>query len=124
MEQQSDSFFQQYKDLLEQHLLNRMRLLQLQAVKKMAALSAGFTLITLLAMLSFLVMMSASIMLGFWLAGPTGSVQMGFACVTIFYLLIVILIFLFRRPLQKKIMDQVIDSLLEEKPENDETTRI
>lgn len=124
MEQQSDSFFQQYKDLLEQHLLNRMRLLQLQAVKKMAALSAGFTLITMLAMLSFLVMMSASIMLGFWLAGPTGSVQMGFACVTIFYLLIVILIFLFRRPLQKKIMDQVIDSLLEEKPENDETTRI
>ncbi|MFM9020001.1 MAG: hypothetical protein ACKOOA_01630 [Sediminibacterium sp.] len=124
MEQQSDSFFQQYKDLLEQHLLKRMRLLQLQAVKKMAALSAGFTLITLLAMLSFLVMMSASIMLGFWLAGPTGSVQMGFACLTIFYLLIVILIFLFRRPLQKKIMDQVIDSLLEEKPENDETTRI
>jgi ABC-type multidrug transport system fused ATPase/permease subunit len=124
MEQQSDSFFQQYKELLEQHLLNRMRLLQLQAVKKMAALSAGFTLITMLAMLSFLVMMSASIMLGFWLAGPTGSVQMGFACVTIFYLLIVILIFLFRRQLQKKIMDQVINSLLEEKPENDETTRL
>ena len=124
MEQQSDSFFQQYKELLEQHLLNRMRLLQLQAVKKMAALSAGFTLITMLAMLSFLVMMSASIMLGFWLAGPTGSVQMGFACVTIFYLLIVILIFLFRRQLQKKIMDQVINSLLEEKPENDEATRL
>jgi hypothetical protein len=38
--------------------------------------------------------------------------------------LIVILIFLFRRQLQKKIMDQVIDSLLEEKPENDETTRL
>jgi uncharacterized membrane protein len=93
-------------------------------VKKTAALSAGFTLISLVAMLSFLVMMSASIMLGFWLAGPTGSVQMGFACVTIFYLLIVILIFLFRRQLQKKIMDQVIDSLLEEKPENDETTRL
>ena len=123
MEPQSDSFFQQYKDMLEQHLLNRMRLLQLQAVKKMAALSAGFTLITLLAMLSFLVMMSASIMLGFWLAGPTGSVQMGFACVTVFYLLIVALIFLFRKQLQKKIMDQVIDSLLEEKPENNETTR-
>ena len=102
MEPQSDSFFQQYKDMLEQHLLNRMRLLQLQAVKKMAALSAGFTLITLLAMLSFLVMMSASIMLGFWLAGPTGSVQMGFACVTVFYLLIVALIFLFRKQLQKK----------------------
>jgi hypothetical protein len=124
MEPQSDSFFQQYKDMLEQHLLNRMRLLQLQAVKKMAALSAGFTLITLLAMLSFLVMMSASIMLGFWLAGPTGSVQMGFACVTVFYLLIVALIFLFRKQLQKKIMDQVIDSLLEEKPENNETTRL
>lgn len=124
MEPQSDSFFQQYKEMLEQHLLNRMRLLQLQAVKKMAALSAGFTLITLLAMLSFLVMMSASIMLGFWLAGPTGSVQMGFACVTVFYLLIVALIFLFRKQLQKKIMDQVIDSLLEEKPENNETTRL
>lgn len=124
MEPQSDSFFQQYKDMLEQHLLNRMRLLQLQAVKKMAALSAGFTLITLLAMLSFLVMMSASIMLGFWLAGPTGSVQMGFACVTVFYILIVALIFLFRKQLQKKIMDQVIDSLLEEKPENNETTRL
>lgn len=124
MEPQSDSFFQQYKDMLEQHLLNRMRLLQLQAVKKMAALSAGFTLITLLAMLSFLVMMIASIMLGFWLAGPTGSVQMGFACVTVFYILIVALIFLFRKQLQKKIMDQVIDSLLEEKPENNETTRL
>lgn len=124
MEQQSDSFFQQYRDMLEQHLLNRMRLLQLKAVKKTATLSAGFTLISLVAMLSFLVMMSASIMLGFWLAGPTGSVQMGFACVTIFYLLIVILIFLFRRQLQKKIIDQVIDSLLEEKPENDETTRL
>jgi hypothetical protein len=124
MEPQSDSFFQQYKDLLEQHLLNRMRLLQLQAVRKMAALSAGFSLMTMLAMLSFLVMMSASIMLGFWLAGPTGSVQMGFACVTLFYFLIVILLYLFRKQIQKKIMDQVIDSLLEEKPETNETPQV
>ncbi len=124
MEPQSDSFFQQYKDLLEQHLLNRMRLFQLQAVRKMAALSAGFSLMTMLAMLSFLVMMSASIMLGFWLAGPTGSVQMGFACVTLFYFLIVILLYLFRKQIQKKIMDQVIDSLLEEKPETNETPQV
>lgn len=124
MEPQSDSFFQQYKDLLEQHLLNRMRLLQLQAVRKMAALSAGFSLMTMLAMLSFLVMMSASIMLGFWLAGPTGSVQMGFACVTLFYFLIVILLYLFRKQIHKKIMDQVIDSLLEEKPETNETPQV
>lgn len=124
MEPQSDSFFQQYKDLLEQHLLNRMRLLQLQAVRKMAALSAGFSLMTMLAMLSFLVMMSASIMLGFWLAGPTGSVQMGFACVTIFYILIVLLLFLFRKQLQRKIMDQVINSLLEDKPETNETPQV
>jgi hypothetical protein len=101
-----------------------MRLLQLQAVRKMAALSAGFSLMTMLAMLSFLVMMSASIMLGFWLAGPTGSVQMGFACVTLFYFLIVILLYLFRKQIQKKIMDQVIDSLLEEKPETNETPQV
>ncbi|MFM7359168.1 MAG: hypothetical protein ACKO1T_11395 [Sediminibacterium sp.] len=124
MEPQSEDFFQQYKVLLEQHLLNRVRFIQLNAVKKIATLSAGFTLITILAMLMFLVMMSASIMLGFWLAGPTGSVQMGFACVTIFYILIVLLLFLFRKQLQRKIMDQVIDSLLEEKPETNETPQV
>jgi len=124
MEPQSEDFFQQYKVLLEHHLLNRVRFIQLNAVKKIATLSAGFTLITILAMLMFLVMMSASIMLGFWLAGPTGSVQMGFACVTIFYILIVLLLFLFRKQLQRKIMDQVIDSLLEEKPETNETPQV
>jgi len=124
MEPQSDSFFQQYKDMLEQHLLSRVRLLQLKAVKKMAVLSSGFTIIMMMALLFFLVMMSGSIMLGFWLAGPTGSVQMGFACVTIFYLLIILLIYLFRRQIQKKIMDEVIDSLLEEKTEPNETTQL
>ena len=124
MEPQSEDFFQQYKVLLEQHLLNRVRFIQLNAVKKIATLSAGFTLITILAMLMFLVMMSASIMLGFWLAGPTGSVQMGFACVTIFYILIVLLLFLFRKQLQRKIMDQLINSLLEDKPETNETPQV
>jgi cbb3-type cytochrome oxidase subunit 3 len=122
MEPQSDPFFQQYKNLIEQHVLNRVRLFQLQAVKKIAALSAGFTILTLLALLFFMLIMSASMMLGFYLAGPTGSLQMGFACVAIMYLLLAILLYLFRKSIQKKIMDQVVASLLEEKSEPDDTT--
>lgn len=122
MEPQSDPFFQQYKNLIEQHVLNRVRLFQLQAVKKIAALSAGFTILTLLALLFFMLIMSASMMLGFYLAGPTGSLQMGFAFVAIMYLLLAILLYLFRKSIQKKIMDQVVASLLEEKSEPDETT--
>ena len=116
MESQSSSFFTQYKERIEQYVQNRLRLIQLQLTQKVAEVSSSLTWWLLMAMVVFFLMMSFSIMLGYYFAQLTGSVPLGFACLTGVYMVMVLLLYAFRKSIRKKIKDSVIQSRLDTKP--------
>lgn len=117
MEPQSSSFFSQYRERIEQYLQNRLRLIQLQATQKVAELSSSIVWWLLIAMVAFFMLMSLSIMLGYYFAQLTGSVPLGFACLTGVYLILLLLLLAFRKSIRKNVKDSVIQSMLETKTE-------
>jgi len=121
MESQSSSFFTQYKERIEQYVQNRLRLIQLQLTQKLAEVSSNLAWWLLIAMVVFFLMMSFSIMLGYYFAQLTGSVPLGFACLTGIYLVLVVLLVAFRKSIRKKVKDSVIQSMLEKKSETHES---
>jgi len=121
MESQSSSFFTQYKERIEQYVQNRLRLIQLQITQKLADVSSSLTWWLLMGMVIFFLIMSLSIMLGYYFAQLTGSVPLGFACLTGIYLVMVLLLIAFRKSIQKKVKDSVIQSMLDTKPETHES---
>jgi len=121
MESQSTSFFTQYKERIEQYVQNRLRLIQLQLTQKVAELSSSLTFWLLMAMVVFFLMMSLSIMLGYYFAQLTHSVPLGFACLSGIYLVMVLLLLAFRKSIRKKVKDSVIQSMLDTKTETHES---
>ena len=121
MESQSPSFFTQYKERIEQYVQNRLRLIQLQLTQKVAELSSSLAWWLLIAMVVFFLMISLSIMLGYYFAQLTGSVPLGFACLSGIYLVMLLLLFAFRKSIRKKVKNSVIQSMLDTKPETHES---
>jgi hypothetical protein len=121
MESQSPSFFTQYKERIEQYVQNRLRLIQLQLTQKVAEVSSSLAWWLLMGMVVFFLMMSLSIMLGYYFAQLTGSVPLGFACLTAIYLVMLLLLLAFRKPIRKKVKDSVIQSMLDTKTETHES---
>ena len=83
-----DSFFSNYKDLLVDYAEKRIELAKLEAIEKTAivgGLSASFLLIILL---GFMSLMFVSVMLGFLLADLSGSMLKGFSLLALFYLVL------------------------------------
>jgi uncharacterized membrane protein YdjX (TVP38/TMEM64 family) len=115
------SFFTQYKERIEQYVQNRLRLIQLQITQKVAEVSSSITWWLLTAMVVFFLMISLSIMLGYYFAQLTGSVPLGFACLSGIYLVMLLLLFAFRKSIRKKVKDSVIQSMLDTKPETHES---
>jgi len=115
------SFFTQYKERIEQYVQNRLRLIKLQLTQKVAEVSSSITWWLLIAMVVFFLMISLSIMLGYYFAQLTGSVPLGFACLSGIYLVMLLLLFAFRKSIRKKVKDSVIQSMLDTKPETHES---
>jgi polyferredoxin len=115
------SFFTQYKERIEQYVQNRLQLIQLQLTQKVAEVSSSITWWLLIAMLVFFLMISLSIMLGYYFAQLTGSVPLGFACLSGIYLIMLLLLFAFRKSIRTKVKDSVIQSMLDTKPETHES---
>jgi len=115
------SFFTQYKERIEQYVQNRLRLIKLQLTQKVAEVSSSITWWLLIAMVVFFLMISLSIMLGYYFAQLTDSVPLGFACLSGIYLVMLLLLFAFRKSIRKKVKDSVIQSMLDTKPETHES---
>ncbi|MEI8109528.1 MAG: phage holin family protein [Chitinophagia bacterium] len=121
MENSSNSFFGEYRERIEGYLQNRLRLMQLQLTQKTANLSATLTWAILFAGLLFFLILSVSLMAGFYLGERWGSYWLGFACVAGIFLLKIIFLILFRKPIQRMVTNRVIESMLTPKTEDHAT---
>lgn len=115
-----NGFFSQYRKELEQYIQDRFLLIKLQASEKMAKLAALFFLLLLFGFLLFFVLLFLSIMAGYYFAAVTGSLFVGFGIVTAFYVLLMGVLFLSRKWLNKKIVNINISIFFEKNNEEDE----
>jgi hypothetical protein len=103
-----------YKDFLVDYTEKRIELVKLEAIEKTAivgGLSASFLLIILF---SFMSIMFLSVMMGFLLADITGSMLKGFGLLALFYVLLLILVIVFRTSISKPISNLLVRVLAKE----------
>lgn len=118
MENNANSFFGEYRERIEGYIQNRLRLIQLQLTQKTANLSATLTWVMLFVGILFFLILSLSLMLGFYLGERWGSYWLGFAFVAGIFLLKIIFLLLFRKPIQRMVTNRVIESMLAPKPQD------
>ncbi|MFY8020034.1 MAG: phage holin family protein [Bacteroidia bacterium] len=109
-----DSFFSNYKDLLVDYAEKRIELAKLEAIEKTAivgGMSASFVLIILF---GFLSLMFVSVMLGFLFAEISGSMLKGFGLLALFYMILFLLVIVFRKSISKPISNLLVRVLSRE----------
>jgi hypothetical protein len=108
MEQEEQSFFDESRQQIEGYIKDRILLLKLETAHKTAHLSALLFTGLILSLLSFFVLLFLSMMGGYFFSSLTGSQYVGFGIVAAFYLLLLILVILFRKPLIEKRIGSLI----------------
>lgn len=108
MEEAGKDFFKESKEKLEQYVQDRIWLLKLQISEKTARLVAVLFTLLMIGLLAFFVLLFLSIMAGYYFSALTGSFFIGFGIVAAFYLLLLIILILYREWIRKRIMDKVI----------------
>ncbi len=124
MEQQAEHFFAESKAKIRNYFKNRLLLIKLQAVEKIAKLSSAMFTGLIIAILGFFILLFLSIMAGYLFADLTHSLFMGFGIVTLFYIvLLVILIKMRKKLLERFIVNTVIKIIFDQtEPKEDEHT--
>ncbi|MFP5041252.1 hypothetical protein [Parasediminibacterium sp. JCM 36343] len=109
------SFFAESKQTIEDYVQDRLLLLKLQAAEKVARLAALLFTGIVLALLSFFVLLFISMMAGYYFAGITGSLYIGFGIVATFYVVLLGLAIKFRKPvLEEKVANIIVNIFFEE----------
>jgi len=117
------SYFEELRTTLENYIQNRILLIKLQVVEKMSKLLAGMFTGLLIVILSFFVLLFLSIMLGYYFADLTGSNYIGFGILTVVYILLLVLLIVFRKNLvENKIINMVIEVFFDKNEDKNETT--
>lgn len=92
---QQPNFFGDTIDMLKQYAGDRITLIKLQSIEKIATISAAIASGVMLALLGLFFLIFGSITLGFFLSGLLDSNTAGFGIVAGIYLLLIIIIVVF-----------------------------
>lgn len=93
------SFFRENTRLLREYAEARIELMKLKFLRGSARAAGTFLWIIISLFLLFLLVIFAGLVLGFWLSAKTGSYTTGFGITTLFMLLLLLLLAVFRRAL-------------------------
>ncbi len=104
----------------QDYLHQRITLIKLQIIDKVSSLIASIVSGVLIALLSFFILLSLSIMGGFYFAELTGSNYIGFGIMTGLYAVLLLIVFALRKKvIGKSIINSVIKLMLDKTPEHD-----
>ena len=120
MESQQD-FFAESKTAIEDYVHNRLFLIKLQAVEKISKLSAAMFAGLLIAVLSFFIILFLSIMAAWYFGELLGSVYIGFGIISAFYVIVLVLILVFRKKVLEKTITNSVINIFFEKTDHDDT---
>lgn len=119
-----EGFFEESKKKVEEYLQDRLLLLKLEAVEKTSRLIATMISGLLIAMFAFLIIIFISIMAGYMFGELIHHVYWGFGIVAGIYIILLVTIIVYRKPLiEKRVINMIIEIFFDKKPEeNKETT--
>lgn len=104
-----EEILSQTGDITKRYVDTRLHLFQLQAAGQLAKATGIFSALLLAILLFFVAIIFMGMALGFWIEVYTGSFALGFACSAgIFVLLLVILIIFRKRLLQRPMLHFMI----------------
>jgi hypothetical protein len=110
--------FADSKEAVEKYIHSRLLLIRLQAVEKISKLAAAMFSGLIIGMLSFFIILFLSIMAAWYFGQLLDSPFKGFGIICAFYILVLILVLVFRkRVLQKTIINTVINIFFEQTSE-------
>lgn len=122
-ETKEPGYFEKLESQLQEYIDNRIWLIKLEATEKAARLSSLALIALVLAGLAFFVLFFISLMAGYFFAECTGSLFYGFSIVAGIYLLLFILLLVFRKNhIGPFLVNQLIRLFLEKKNDEDENT--
>ncbi|HEX5555907.1 MAG TPA: hypothetical protein VFX43_21870 [Chitinophagaceae bacterium] len=119
MEDNFKGHFTGSKKLITQYLEARWKLLRLTAAGKVANALGFFFGLMLTALLGFFVVLFLGFLLAYWIADMTGSFMMGFLLTSIFFILLFIIVLIFRRGLIQRPLANIIIREIAEDIEED-----
>ena len=124
MEQEEPTFFEESRQHLEGYLQDRLLLLKLQTAEKTARVAGLLFTGIVLALLSFFVLLFLSIMGGYFFASLTGSQYIGFGIIAVSYLLLLVLVVIYRKVLIERWVGNTIVKIFfeKDKEESNETS--
>lgn len=103
------SFFSENKKLVTDYLETRVELLRLQGIR-LASRTGGMLIWAIIAaFFGFIILLFGGLVLGFWFSELTGSYVKGFGLATLVFIVLFVLVTIFRRtlfidPMVKKII--------------------
>ncbi|MDO9187897.1 MAG: phage holin family protein [Bacteroidia bacterium] len=114
------SFFSEIKQMLVDYFEAKIQLYKIGAYEKIAKITAVLFSSIIIALLGFFLLLFLSISGGFYFGGLLNNNALGFLLIFGIYLILFVILILFRKKLlEKHIMNKVIEQLFE-KEENDQ----
>jgi hypothetical protein len=97
---------------LKSYLSTRVRLAKYQAIEKGTSVAADIIADTVLIFCFILTFVFASVTLAFFLAEILGTNWEGFGCVTLLYLFVTVGVMIFKKNLERPVINMLIKKLL------------
>lgn len=118
MEDNFGNYFNQTGKVAKEYLETRIDLIKLQAAGKLSKALGLFFSLTMAFLLFFFVIVFLGMVVGFWIGEMTGSFTIGFSCATGLFVLLFLVIIIFRkpliqRPLGKLLLAELLDEVAE-----------
>ena len=114
MEDSAKEYLTQTKDLLKKYVEKRLELLRMQTTLSTSKAVGIFFSILIVFFLLLLTVIFAGMWLSFWLSEKTGSYATGFGASTGFFVLIFVLVLVFRKKLIQVPVANTVASEIEE----------
>jgi len=102
----------QLKKQAEQIIEGRLKLIQLQVVKKISRLLASLFRLFLIILAVFFVIVFLSVMTGYFFAEKLGSTHMGFGVIAALYVLLLVMVVLFGKKIVANKLVNAISKIL------------
>ncbi|WP_298737305.1 phage holin family protein [uncultured Chitinophaga sp.] len=125
MEENFSNYFNQTGKVAREYLETRVDLIKLQAAGKLSKALGLFFSIMMAFLLFFFVVVFLGMVVGFWIGEMTGSYTIGFSCAAGLFVVLLLLILIFRksliqRPLSNMLVAEMLEGMSDDEQEEEE----
>jgi low affinity Fe/Cu permease len=118
--EQKENFFTESGKKVEEYIQNRILLIKLQLIKKLSNIVSRLFAGLVIAFLCFIIIIFLSIVAGYFFSELTGSLYIGFGIVCLFYIVLLVLVIIFKKSVIENLVADLIVKIFLDKNDDDE----